>query len=359
VQSSSGAASLRMLRGQGELVASESGCLSDATGAFACVCNATGGDLTFSVNSALVDFEFTSDCSADTVTNVEASLTTAAATDSGQLAVITGDYDKVESILANMLGCGTLDADGDLDFGTECSRLHIFDGGARISADDQDPNNGDTTYRTASDLLTNADLMDDYAVILLNCGLDESLTVDDTVLTNLQNFVNNGGKIYASDWAYRYLEHAFPALIDFYGDLSTDGLGETIEADSARAGASGTVTVNVEDASVLTYLRENSIIGAADTTADVDFDLSSWVVMSDAAESVTQLLTADALTDPADAVLAGNTTLPIATLSCDDTAGGGIFYASYHTEISSASDADTAQEAILRYMILNGFNACL
>lgn len=333
-------------------------CLSDATGAFACACNDTGESQTFTVDSVLIDFEFTATCAADEVTNVDASETTAESTEVGGLAIVTGSFDKVEVVLADLLECGTV-TDGELDYGTECDQMHIFDGGARISDTDTDPNNGDTTYRTIDDLLTDTELMDDYSVILLNCGLDETLSSDATVIANIQDYIENGGHIYASDWAYLFVEEPFPDLLDFYGDTSVDGLGSTAEQDEARVGeGSLDQTVNIEDASLLSFLRDEDIVDDTADTATVNFNLGSWVVMSNAADDVTQLLTTDDLASLDNEVLSGNTTIPIAALSCGSSTDGGIFYGSYHTEIGEATDEDSAQEAILRYMILNGFNGC-
>lgn len=337
------------------LAANTDACLSDATGAFACACNATGDDLTFSVDSALVDFTFTASCAADEVTEVPAEQTTADNSETNTMAVVTGSYDKVEVVIANMFDCGTVES-GELDYGTECNRMHIFDGGDRINADDLDPNNGDAAYRTVEDLLTNADLMDDYDMILLNCGLNDTLATDEDVIANIQNYIAGGGRIYGSDWAYNFVEQSFPSIIDFYGDDETDGLGDVAETtDVAKDGTSNSAqTVNVDDASILTYLRENDIIEDDATTATVNFDLSSWVVMSEANDGVSVLLSADNLPNgPADVE-----NLPIAVLDCEE-GDGGVFYGSYHTEVGEATDEDDVQEAILRYMILNGFNACI
>lgn len=337
------------------LTANADACLSDATGAFACVCDSAGGDLTFSVDSALIDFTFTADCSEDEITEVPVADTTADADETQTLAVVTGAYDKVEVVLADMFDCGTV-TDGELDYGTECSQMHIFDGGSRIGFGDTDPNNGDTEYRTVEDLLTDPDLMDDYDMILLNCGLDDALASDETVQANIAAYVADGGRVYGSDWAYNFIEQTFPSIIDFYGADGTDGLSDTAETeDVAKAGSSNSdQTVNVEDASLLTFLQTNDVIDDAATTASINFNLGSWVVMDTADGDASTLLSADSLENGP----SGVEDLPIAVLSCDDSSVGGIFYASYHTEIGTVTDEDDAQEAILRYMILNGFNSC-
>lgn len=345
-------------------------CVSDATGTFACACNDVGASQTFIVDSMLIDFEFTATCTADEVTNVATTETTAESTEVSSSAVVTGAYDKVEAVLAGMLECGTV-TDGELDYGTECDEIHIFDGGSRITSDDTDPNNGDTTYRTIEDLLTDLDLMNDYGVIFLNCGLDETYmddsnaTTKETIIANIQNYIAEGGLIYASDWAYSYLEESFPDLIDFYADTSVDGLGSTAEDSSILTGVArvgeGSLdqTVNIEDDALLSFLRDEDIVADDADTTTVNFNLGGWVVMSDAADGVTQLLTADDIESLDDEVLSGNTTIPITVLSCGDSSDGGIFYGSYHTEIGeSTTDGNDAQEAILRYMILNGFNGC-
>jgi len=198
--------------------------------------------------------------------------------------------------------------------------------------------------------------MKEFDIIFLNCGLDDTTATDTTVIENLQSYVATGRKIYGSDWAYNFIEQSHPSLIDFYDGDEVDGLGATAETlDEAKVGSRNSdQAVTIDDSGILTYLRENGIIGESDTTASINFDLGSWVVMTETSNTTTDLLSAATLpSGPSDV-----TDVPIASLYCDTNSNGGIFYGSYHTEIGEATDEDDVQEAILRYMILNGFNAC-
>jgi hypothetical protein len=109
------------------------------------------------------------------------------------------------------------------------------------------------TLITKADL-NNAALLSGYNMIFLNCGMDQPLDLTipegsvsrsldvawaDTIAANLQNFVAAGKRLYASDWAYVYVEKAFPAAIDFFGDATNFGV-TVCDETQARLGDSGT-----------------------------------------------------------------------------------------------------------------------
>ncbi len=57
-----------------------------------------------------------------------------------------------------------------------------------------------------------------YDIVFLNCGWNELLALGNPGLTNIIDFVDNGGSIYASDWAYDVVEVGWPSYVDFVGD---------------------------------------------------------------------------------------------------------------------------------------------
>lgn len=102
-----------------------------------------------------------------------------------------------------------------------------------------------TFYDTANqaDLLLDATEMAQYDIIFLNCGFDDSLIYGGGAgLTNLRNFVMNGGSVYASDYAYDAVEVTFPPFVDFYGDDGT--------VNAAHGGGNRTGMVDVVDPSL-------------------------------------------------------------------------------------------------------------
>ena len=88
--------------------------------------------------------------------------------------------------------------------------------------------------------------------LFFNCH--ESIQVNSASITVIRDFVNNGGTLYASDWASSVVEAAFGYLAKF----------------SARAGAQGIVQARVSDPYLAQRLG-NSI--------PIKFDMAKWVLI--------------------------------------------------------------------------------
>ncbi|MDP6932332.1 MAG: carboxypeptidase-like regulatory domain-containing protein, partial [Myxococcota bacterium] len=160
------------------------------------------------------------------------------------IAVVTGAYDSIENILDDL----------DLEYDK-------FQG----------------TYGTAFlTLLRDPDLMAEYDIIFFNCGISDYawLSYSDEIGTNISDFVEAGGSIYASDWAYYFFESAFPDAVTFYGADGTYG--------SAQVGESGEIIADVIDTTLITLL--------GDATAQLNYDLSAWVVAESVKSNVDVLL---------------------------------------------------------------------
>lgn len=162
------------------------------------------------------------------------------------LAYISGSFDDIESIIIDSLG---------------------------YQAD----------QLTAQDLL-NPSTLEDYAAIFLNCGLQEQLEAQ--MYQNLEDFVANGGSLYASDFAVEYLtgdgnmkSGSFPEHHDNHehfnvaktcntqlGGFVTDNILCT-----QKQGASGIYNVDVIDPTIQTVVGANSI--------NVDYNLGAWEVI--------------------------------------------------------------------------------
>jgi len=126
-------------------------------------------------------------------------------------------------------------------------------------------------YTTLSDSdLADSGNLDPLVLLFLNCGSSTFWATDATVQANLQDYVNTGGYLYASDWDYEYVENCWPSAIDFIGK---DGEG------------SQTVTADVVDTELAGYLGKN--------TAEIFFDLESWVVMNGVDPSTNILVQGD------------------------------------------------------------------
>jgi len=176
----------------------------------------------------------------------------------GQVAVATSDYDRIEELLTELEIPYTL-YDGFV-VGPSSDALLID------RYQDLPP---------VESLFENADVLDGYDVVFVNCGargtgtvnpktleLEDSLLEDTGTLSNLSTYVEDGGRLFVSDRSYTLLEAAFPELIDFQGDDLVLG--------AAEVGQSTGLTGRVVDSALEIYL--NSLV------VDLEFPVSSWAV---------------------------------------------------------------------------------
>jgi len=217
------------------------------------------------------------------------------------IAVLSGDYDHIEDIIGGM--------------GLEYT---LYNGQL-----------GATEYL---DFLLDPAAMAEFDIIFFNCGVsaDWMYGYREEVRMNIREFVNNGGSIYTSDWAYYFVEAAFPAKIEFYSEDTVYG--------SAQMGASGSVTATVLDPSM------EVIIGSA--TADINFDLDMWVVMEGVDAGVDILLQADVPTwDTWGGGMVYNS--PIAVRF--NIGAGRVLYTAFHNEHAATTldMTDILEEIIL------------
>lgn len=128
-----------------------------------------------------------------------------------RLGVVTGQFDAVQDVLANlgftvgaclpadMPGCpASLDPTGNVT---------LIDG---------------STSAYITQLLEDPTEMGKFDVLFFNCGLADAYmtSAPPDAVQNLQAWVKSGKAIYVSDWAYEILRVAFPGVLNFYGDAS-------------------------------------------------------------------------------------------------------------------------------------------
>ena len=179
-----------------------------------------------------------------------------------KIAVVTGDYDRVQDVLA---GIGIQSTDVD----TYQSSF----------------SNSNWTV----DLLGDRTLLFQYDIVFLNCGLGDLPftarffnTIPPETLQNLRDFVSQGGSVYASDWAYYVVEKTWPDFVGFRGDDSQGG--------SAKVGsAPQDLTANIVDAPMSLALGQ--------ATMELHYPLSAWVVIEEAAPSTTVYIRGSASLD--------------------------------------------------------------
>ncbi len=157
------------------------------------------------------------------------------------IAVVTGDFDDFDEVLE---GIGALD-------------YALIDGGHRGQLES---------------FLLDLSAMQEYDLIFFNGGCLEDGIFYDTVdasnpsppaiLANLQAYVEGGGRVYASDWAYDLIEQTWPDKIDF--------LGVDHVPDSAQLGNAQLVTASIANEVLGQFLEDQ------DGEMDVLYDLPVW-----------------------------------------------------------------------------------
>jgi hypothetical protein len=102
-----------------------------------------------------------------------------------------------------------------------------------------------TLYPALADPSTTALLRDPIAlaevdILLINCDLELQWTsYRHEIVANLDDFVQNGGSLYVSDWSAFVVESIFPDMIDFVGD--------DMDPFASLLGPSGVVQARVLD----------------------------------------------------------------------------------------------------------------
>jgi len=174
----------------------------------------------------------------------------------------------------------------------------------------------------------------EYAVIFFACGFEFSLfdpflegyeddEIGETykvIRANLQNFVKQGGSIYASDWASVAVDVLYPdnEKIKFLGQY----------------GREQTITASITNPEIQSLLGKN--------TADINFDLPGWVVIDSVAAGVTIDLRGTVETYDG-----RKTNIPLMVHFPDGK--GNVVYTSFHNEAQVTDD----MKKILDYLVFS------
>jgi len=202
------------------------------------------------------------------------------------IAVVTGEYDDIGEILTDL----TLAYDS-------------YDG---ISS---------TEYLA---LLGDPGAMAAYDIIFLNCGIEWSwLSQQEQIGANIVDYVQQGGSLYASDWAYWFIEKSYPDLLDFRGDDATVG--------DAFNGAPGSFIATVVDANMQGLLGSN--------TAEITFNYNAWAVPQTAGTQAKILVKGDMS-------LEDGTPVSDSPLSVRLLGGDRVIYTAFHNESQTTLDMD-------------------
>ena len=213
------------------------------------------------------------------------------------IAVVTGDFDRVEQILDN-LGINYDTIQGG--FGTDMYEMNT----------------------EHVEFMSDPARLAQYDVIFFNCGLTMEWSYEaSNIPQNIRNYVENGGSAYASDQAYFILEAAFPNAATFIGDDSVPG--------EAYVGAEGIVDGGVQSSQLKAALGKDR--------ASINYDLGSWAAI----ESTTE---AEILIDGTYQIfhwddMYGSGTDVTGPLAIRHQAGAGQFlYTTFHNEQQTTDD---------------------
>ena len=279
--------------------------------------------------------------------------------DIANMAVVTGHYDEIENVLAK-LGFGAVDDHGSLDKAQPYD-FTLVDGNNSLD---------DAEYDNFEDFVSDLDTLNQYDIIFINCGnAQELLATNPAIIANLQAYVENGGKLYVTDWSYGFLEQSFSDFMNFLdgGDdhdhaedhaAAKQGSGgitvdATISDQVLSAWLEG-VTVNdgsiADDCSFIEDAAINAQVGAlnADGTMTIGDFLGSWVVMEgehDGLEGDSNIWLSG------DIVNGGDDIVDAPLTATQDRGDGRILYSSYHTAHSCPTTGFWPQERVLQYLV--------
>ena len=130
------------------------------------------------------------------------------------------------------------------------------------------------------DDLSSLSTLSEYDAVYINCSSAVDIVAEDAK-DAIKDYVENGGIVYASDYANSIIEAAFPEKIKFYKGYEIPG-GESNEAESSRVGNFGKQTAKITDPGLESVLDKDSI--------EVDYNLPNWAVIDSVSSDVDVLV---------------------------------------------------------------------
>lgn len=189
-------------------------------------------------------------------------------TDLPNIAVVTGHYDNIETVLVNigLVNPATQEPLFDIVEG-----INIYDRSGHNQHGHGDAGVHDRTFNEPlepnvdfnfGDLIESPELLASYDIIFLNCGLAENKL---NFSNHLTDFVANGGLLYATDFAYVYLN-----------DITNNGADYIHFELPNREGESTSTEAEILNEDLLDWLMLNFDITVTDNTVTIDQFLSGW-----------------------------------------------------------------------------------
>ena len=199
--------------------------------------------------------EFQADVSANTTTEIpEAECTISPV--GLRVAVVAGDYDDVAQVLTSI--------------GIEQANMEVFQSSFL-----------NDNIAWVDELVLDYERLRSFDIVFLNCGAGDRqwvgrsglfpIAVNQAAIANLRRFVTEGGSVYASDWAYTFVEATWPDFIDFVGNETRD---------VAKVGAiTASTPAAIVDAQMAASLGQTSL--------NLHYPLAEWAVMQSVSAQTT------------------------------------------------------------------------
>lgn len=254
------------------------------------------------------------------------------------IAVVTGYYDNIESVLYSI---------GLFDSATGEPLFDIIEGNDGVSRLNHSRHHGNGSLNRTEpnpfldpnvdfnfgDLMDDPSILEAYDIVFLNCGVSEALVEDSDVLAN---YVNNGGILYATDWASGYLD----AITNSGANYLTPYIPE-------KSGISTSTVATILEGDLSEWLLVNFGI-SIDDTVEIDDFLNSWQVIDsyDPSTTISWLNGPVTYWDDTNTEISENKDLAFTFLHGE----GAVLYSSFHTENSEVEDF-TQVDRIMQYMV--------
>lgn len=247
------------------------------------------------------------------------------------IAAVTGDFDEVEATLTR-LDIGNTKYEGYIDravYDTEVRPEAISLKAERLFQYEED---GIAEIDRYDAVFVNSGARGFGAWVYNSTAPDNSLVTDAATLEHVRAYVDNGGTLVVSDWAYDLVEAIWPDAIDFARDDAV--------LDDAQCGTSEAVTATVINADIQQQLLDNP-------TVELAYDYSYWTVVASVADDVDVHLVGDLSYRESGAV--GDVELTGAPLLVSfQTEGGGlVVYSTFHWRAQRAEVTEGVLLALL------------
>jgi hypothetical protein len=282
-----------------------------------------------------------------------------------RVAVATGVYDPIESVLGKM-GLGGVDASGLwLENGPGAERVDIYDNGGQQYT---------KSLGSIAALVNDIEAMRRYQIIFIPCSnVAFDILQSPTVLANLRQYVTEGGKLYTTDWSASWHDNVFPQQVTLAPDVldtpasAYDPLTNTWKLDQLRSSQGGGYFES-RDAEALDQplfdwldgqIAPLDTLGALLTANPSQMTIDdSWVKIAGVVSTPVGLdMDGMLVTDVPKVLVQGSVfdsgdplKLPL-TVTYQPAGCGRVLYSSYHTA-GWAHAGLTLQERILVYLIM-------